>query len=1162
MDEPVAEADTPSELAGWPRPAGLVLADDGSPRQLYHGTRAQFSEFRRSTTGEFGPGVYLTDHPGEAAEYGSGKREERPGEGVRIMPVYAAIRQPFTQGPDAFWSRFGGDGDDAAAVARAQAAGFDGIIYRRPLRVYDAMRHTVRDTGEQVTHYVVFDPRQVRSVFHVGERPRGEAVLASRAAGFYFDAQDSDLYRERDAATARATPVDVARAAIARDRTALRILQKGLEAEEGQLVGIRLNINVLKSTGVAVNSVHRGGKSTAYQRDVNRGLWNGEVITYQPVVTLRNAYLNVHQRSREEIAAGERAKMPMASVDGNFVATDEPNFDGVEFRFNPKREHLFRDAYGRVLRYADEVTVSGNSVFARGMIEYFGPEDEPQRAGSAPTQGRLLHPGRREREPLFSRDAVPSGRPEAPAGEDGKARETASQSRRRVRQAVAELLGRADGRLSEGLGRVVVTTTRALAPLAGRRYLIASAHGPRLASLSDDKDFRRMLADIRAAHARALAAIGDIGDGVCLRNGPDQRWVMVLADASTPGKWRIQYFDTRGFSGHEVYPDKKEALDAAVRLGFKARDDDALERLVDTPAFQQGLYAADLIRRHNMGELSFREVNELMLEYQRKREAMCSLAGVVTQAFHDPADGTTYLVADRIRPGSEQAVFMHECVHKFGRTVMGPLAWVRLLAAPRTWGRAPLDSIERRVHDLAFHRALASGERGVLFDEELFAYSVETAVALGVRPRAMAAEGSAEHWLHDVVSTLTGVLQQMGLGEPAGEQASGEAAARAPARLTLQQAVDFAYALAQLENPARAAEIRRELARQGPQFEAALTRLEMMARGVRSAEAQAAIEGDQRLLSLKRQGLELQLGVADAQTLRLRYLNTPAGRTGDALAQKALVLLGQMLDEQGVALETELDGGPGQAAAFMPLGFQMVARSGGGCVAHRAPRARASVHDDVRQRGIAAGGGGRAEGDWDEGTGGPDRPFDFARDARFHHLFYGQPSSEEVREFGRWLRQNRNAFVRLYHGTAAVNPVLQEGLLPATQRRRNSLHSSSGYVCLSVYPGMAHQFGVYASLNRSRDAQGRKVLVYPVVKTIGSLLADRDQLSSRRHWAGERLGDTLAESLVHGHGARVRGAIEPHQLLAPVCLEEARPLDERAAHSGEDWAPRRERVAG
>ena len=111
----------------------------------------------------------------------------------------------------------------------------------------------------------------------------------------------------------------------------------------------------------------------------------------------------------------------------------------------------------------------------------------------------------------------------------------------------------------------------------------------------------------------------------------------------------------------------------------------------------------------------------------------------------------------------------------------------------------------------------------------------------------------------------------------------------------------------------------------------------------------------------------------------------------------------------------------------MPLGFEALGSAGSACVMHRAPRAPV-LHR--RELGPA-------------GNGTPERPFDFSRDPRFHHLFYGSPSRAEVADFSRWLRENRNAFVRLYHGTAAANPVLQQGLLPASQRRRNS-HSAIG----------------------------------------------------------------------------------------------------------------------
>lgn len=230
----------------------------------------------------------------------------------------------------------------------------------------------------------------------------GIGAQFSRQPGFFFDAKESPLYKERDGKGV--VSGEKAQAALATDAVARRIMAKGIEVQDGDLVGVRLNINVLKNTGVPVNTIHRGGKTDGYTK--NRGLWGGEVIAYEPVVTVREAYLNVGQKAREAIASGADSKSPMASVDGRYVKTDKHSFDGVEFRFNPAREHLFRDGLGRVLKYADEVTVTGHSVYARGRIEYYGAEDVPARAGDAPTQGRLFEPGNDTGTALFSRAKV------------------------------------------------------------------------------------------------------------------------------------------------------------------------------------------------------------------------------------------------------------------------------------------------------------------------------------------------------------------------------------------------------------------------------------------------------------------------------------------------------------------------------------------------------------------------------------------------------------------------------------------------------------------------------------------------------------------------------------------------------------------------------------
>lgn len=167
------------------------------------------------------------------------------------------------------------------------------------------------------------------------------------------------------------------------------------------------------------------------------------------------------------------------------------------------------------------------------------------------------------------------------------------------------------------------------------------------------------------------------------------------------------------------------------------------------------------------------------------------------------------------------------------------------------------------------------------------------------------------------------------------------------------------------------------------------------------------------------------------------------------------------------------------------------------------------------------------------GDGDPSRPFDFSSDERFRHLFYGDPTAQEIKAFSSWLRARPNAFVRLYHGTAAVHPIEEQGILPTSATRRNSLQSARGYVCLSVYPGSAYEFGSYAALNRPQAADGARVAVYPVTRTVRSLLADLDQLYNRRMFAGETVGNSLAESLVHGRGARVRGRVDPVSIGAP-----------------------------
>ena len=180
--------------------------------------------------------------------------------------------------------------------------------------------------------------------------------------------------------------------------------------------------------------------------------------------------------------------------------------------------------------------------------------------------------------------------------------------------------------------------------------------------------------------------------------------------------------------------------------------------------------------------------------------------------------------------------------------------------------------------------------------------------------------------------------------------------------------------------------------------------------------------------------------------------------------------------------------------------------------------------------------------------GAPSNPFDFSQDEDFHPLFFQTATAEQAKDFARWLAHNKNAFVKLYHGTWAGHDVMSQGLKPTTTARRNSYQSSNGYVCLSAYPGLARAFGNHAAMNRGATSDGARVAVYPVVLNLRSLLADKDQLNNQRY-AGNHVANSLAHSLLYGHGVRVRGIISPDCILAPL-----RYADTRASEPMQDGA--------
>ena len=141
-------------------------------------------------------------------------------------------------------------------------------------------------------------------------------------------------------------------------------------------------------------------------------------------------------------------------------------------------------------------------------------------------------------------------------------------------------------------------------------------------------------------------------------------------------------------------------------------------------------------------------------------------------------------------------------------------------------------------------------------------------------------------------------------------------------------------------------------------------------------------------------------------------------------------------------------------------------------------------------------------------------------------IFNEQATEKEIQQFNKWLCAHSNDYVRLYHGTASKFDIMHQGLLKTTSKRRNSYQSASGYVCLSIYPSSARTFGELAYPNQD-------VTVYAVDIKIRELCPDKDQLFNKRRYGSgdfDFLKDTLAESLIFGHGARVRRVIRPWEI--------------------------------
>jgi len=238
-------------------------------------------------------------------------------------------------------------------------------------------RSSIFNPGDQLDMFSQEVPKEAKRFQTPGRR------IVTESAPKIIEATENELYRERSVdqgskVRVRGAEVVLTQKAVDEalntDATSRRIIGKGVQISEGQKVGVRLNLNVMKNTGVPVQTMH---DKTA----------SGEALKYAPAVTVKNATLFVNQNARNKIVTFQENKFPMASVNGEFVdAGTELDYSGVRAVFNPFRHNVFVDMAGRPIKSAEEATIVGGNVYLRGKIEYYDMSDPVLASGRTETE--------------------------------------------------------------------------------------------------------------------------------------------------------------------------------------------------------------------------------------------------------------------------------------------------------------------------------------------------------------------------------------------------------------------------------------------------------------------------------------------------------------------------------------------------------------------------------------------------------------------------------------------------------------------------------------------------------------------------------------------------------------------------------------------------------
>lgn len=103
----------------------------------------------------------------------------------------------------------------------------------------------------------------------------------------------------------------------------------------------------------------------------------------------------------------------------------------------------------------------------------------------------------------------------------------------------------------------------------------------------------------------------------------DTDWAFIVPEMSEPedGICRIQYFRENGFYNHYVFTSIEKAVEELAKSGFVESNKGILDSLQQTPTWARGMEVADIIRRCNANQLSWKEAHAEYAKLEEKYSA-------------------------------------------------------------------------------------------------------------------------------------------------------------------------------------------------------------------------------------------------------------------------------------------------------------------------------------------------------------------------------------------------------------------------------------------------------------------------------------------------------------------------------------------------------------